>query len=991
MADRRNNDEYDDEEGDDEDQLLPFTPPRTAYQHVRATNVYVMDVGTASSPGARILDCIRKQETQRVCLPMTWPFAWGGGYNEWIFLKVAAAGNVDPANLNTVSLAVRVTRWGVQDPSFVCDCEGGHDPARMLQAEFAEVRRFHPVRVAYCTDGRGPYVLPRGDEATNLMAALDRGKIVESEEARRTRQNATREVVQDKYGLDTHVTKRTNMDAGKGSRKEERARASKLREAKHQAGEAFLTRRVGRAMGVSPDICCEARKCSCAYSVTVEDAEGLDRLVYYRTWFRSLSEAKRRAFVAQRVQYVAHHDGSQRKQWMLETPREMQAMVRGTNTPRVEVAGRDLRPVCTDFFCYVLGVSANKLYQPTQGSPEFQTGVPRQSMGRQSEKPGKAYYVVWWLMALATFYLHDPAADQIILPFADKRAVYDMYLHESEEPEQRAKWSPYGTASRSYFYRAWFGAKEARRIKTRKTLRFSLCPECVAFIETRRHVLDENERDDVKRKEGIHHKFVRNERGSYYCRRHQAVSDPDSCFSVIIDGADQSAFGSPHHYLHSKDDDGHWKIGTHLMGALVHGRTCHGFTFLPNIKHGSNITIETLHRVLQHEFELNEKKPFKQRVLYLQLDNTTKQCKSQFVLAYLALLVAWGVFAEVVLSFLPVGHTHEDIDQMFSRIASWLRKNNATSRIGFREAIIAGFKGKWSGKVVAGDIERAANVSDWCSASGILAPMANNTSGRGTQRDGIIKFHQFKFTLLQGVVIMQVREWCGDKDGPWRGLEPESTHHVVFSEQAPTPDDLSAHCPPAQRSTLPTNEEHVSRNAKGVITSNHTSKTRKGVEAIAANRNITGAALDDLRACLDLMESTADLEFDWDMGMYNTHNAVQHARCQAGRQPSLDVLVEQGDMSADSDADAWRPRDEDAPEDAIERDEEVSEGQDDRRRLAGEFNDVKEPPKPPDMEGFVPGEFIVGEVYLVRFEGIEWGLARCVSDIYMYLYVYIYI
>ena len=61
----------DDEDEDqvDESQHLPFTPPRTAYQHVRATNVYVMDVGCASSPGARLLEGIRKQETKRVCFP----------------------------------------------------------------------------------------------------------------------------------------------------------------------------------------------------------------------------------------------------------------------------------------------------------------------------------------------------------------------------------------------------------------------------------------------------------------------------------------------------------------------------------------------------------------------------------------------------------------------------------------------------------------------------------------------------------------------------------------------------------------------------------------------------------------------------------------------------------------------------------------------------------------------------------------------------------
>src|SRR5688572_3901158 len=35
--------------------------------------------------------------------------------------------------------------------------------------------------------------------------------------------------------------------------------------------------------------------------------------------------------------------------------------------------------------------------------------------------------------------------------------------------------------------------------------------------------------------------------------------------------------------------------------------------------------------------------------LFLQLDNTSKQCKGKYVLGYLALLVQWNVFARVTL------------------------------------------------------------------------------------------------------------------------------------------------------------------------------------------------------------------------------------------------------------------------------------------------------------------------------------------------------
>ena len=38
-------------------------------------------------------------------------------------------------------------------------------------------------------------------------------------------------------------------------------------------------------------------------------------------------------------------------------------------------------------------------------------------------------------------------------------------------------------------------------------------------------------------------------------------------------------------------------------------------------------------------------------------------------------LIMRGVFKEITLSCLPVGHTHEDIDQLFSRLTSDLKFN----------------------------------------------------------------------------------------------------------------------------------------------------------------------------------------------------------------------------------------------------------------------------------------------------------------------------
>ena len=59
--------------------------------------------------------------------------------------------------------------------------------------------------------------------------------------------------------------------------------------------------------------------------------------------------------------------------------------------------------------------------------------------------------------------------------------------------------------------------------------------------------------------------------------------------------------------------------------------------------------------------------------LLLQLDNCAGENKNRYLFAYLSLLVARGVFKTVQLGFLMVGHTHEDIDAMFSRFSEKLR------------------------------------------------------------------------------------------------------------------------------------------------------------------------------------------------------------------------------------------------------------------------------------------------------------------------------
>ena len=60
-------------------------------------------------------------------------------------------------------------------------------------------------------------------------------------------------------------------------------------------------------------------------------------------------------------------------------------------------------------------------------------------------------------------------------------------------------------------------------------------------------------------------------------------------------------------------------------------------------------------------------------MLNLQLDNAIGDNKNQFVFVFRSLLTYHGVFQEVYINFLIVGHTHDDIDALFSKWSYKLR------------------------------------------------------------------------------------------------------------------------------------------------------------------------------------------------------------------------------------------------------------------------------------------------------------------------------
>ncbi|VDI09707.1 Hypothetical predicted protein [Mytilus galloprovincialis] len=128
------------------------------------------------------------------------------------------------------------------------------------------------------------------------------------------------------------------------------------------------------------------------------------------------------------------------------------------------------------------------------------------------------------------------------------------------------------------------------------------------------------------------------------------------------------------------------QLTTHVTGVLAHGQNKF-FTFLDwnQYAHDSNLTMNILMLILHQISKLmgNKLPP----ILYLQADNCWRENKNRYVLGFCELLVHQRIFNEVHLSFLPVGHTHEDVDAAFSRIAETLRRNDAETMPRLKEML----------------------------------------------------------------------------------------------------------------------------------------------------------------------------------------------------------------------------------------------------------------------------------------------------------------
>jgi len=159
--------------------------------------------------------------------------------------------------------------------------------------------------------------------------------------------------------------------------------------------------------------------------------------------------------------------------------------------------------------------------------------------------------------------------------------------------------------------------------------------------------------------------FNNSERIEYRRRIAEAViHSPSTVMSSIIDGASQNHCTIPHPGPNVEFAEG---LAQHIEGVLTHG---HGFTIyrsFPTVDADADFTICCLLSELQKWKDAHD--GVFPETWYIQIDGGSQNA-NKYLLAALEFLTAKRLCKKIVLTRLPVGHTHEDIDGCFGTVRS---------------------------------------------------------------------------------------------------------------------------------------------------------------------------------------------------------------------------------------------------------------------------------------------------------------------------------
>lgn len=189
------------------------------------------------------------------------------------------------------------------------------------------------------------------------------------------------------------------------------------------------------------------------------------------------------------------------------------------------------------------------------------------------------------------------------------------------------------------------------------------CPTCSMLARMWNETNDKKRRAYIQDLRQRHRITYMAERQGYWRRLLNAMMNPNEIISTIGDEMHQNHLLLPFEAGAGAQFFGRNSLEVHLQGVISHGRKCfYMFRHFCNVSKGANIAIHTWLAAFELEMQANGGKL--PEIVYHQIDGGSENANLTTI-AIAELMVYRGLCKKVVLTRLPVGHTHEDIDARF--------------------------------------------------------------------------------------------------------------------------------------------------------------------------------------------------------------------------------------------------------------------------------------------------------------------------------------
>jgi hypothetical protein len=162
---------------------------------------------------------------------------------------------------------------------------------------------------------------------------------------------------------------------------------------------------------------------------------------------------------------------------------------------------------------------------------------------------------------------------------------------------------------------------------------------------------------------------------------------------------------SPHFLEYA--GEGKDRLAVKLMIDYVAGLEVIIWTHFGDLFSDPNLTLECLWRTLQRtELKLGVLPPN----LYIQFDNCGRENRNNVVFCALAWWIDRVAFESIEVCFLPVGHTHNEADQVSSRCSVGCRNQDIPTYDDLHSVLRLCYAPKWGEEVYVADVPTVANM-----------------------------------------------------------------------------------------------------------------------------------------------------------------------------------------------------------------------------------------------------------------------------------------